>query len=159
MTREQATITVIKLDTQYRVKLCYSAEVVERRPHGVVVQSTWTAPTRDLGCARFEPGDRFTEHYYTDRWLDIQEVTRVDGDRKGWYCDIAEPAVIEGDQLKLVDLELDVWVSAAGEPLILDEDEFALRPLSEAQRAGARQGLQALLVMLEARQDAFAALR
>ena len=64
--------------------------------------------------------------------------------------------MIEGDQLRLVDLELDVWVSAAGEPLILDEDEFAVLPLSDAQRAGARRGL---LAMLEARRDAFVMLR
>jgi uncharacterized protein len=159
MMRAQATITVIKLDTRSRVKLRYPAAVVERRPHGVVVRSTWTVPTRDLGCVRFEPGDRFTEYYYTDRWFDVQEVAGADGRRKGWYCDIAEPAVIEGDQLRLVDLELDVWVSAAGEPLILDEDEFAVLPLSDAQRAGARRGLQALLAMLEARRDAFAMLR
>ncbi len=48
---------------------------------------------------------------------------------------------------------------AAGEPLILDEDEFAVLPLSDAQRAGARRGLQALLAMLEVRRDAFAMLR
>ena len=141
------------------MKLCYPAAVVERRPHGVVVRSTWTSPIRDLGCVRFEPGDRFTEYYYTDRWFDVQEVARADGRPKGWYCDIAEPAVIEGDQLSLIDLELDVWVSASGEPLIVDEDEFAVQPLSDAQRAGARQGLRALLAMLEARQDAFAMLR
>ena len=159
MTRAQATITVIKLDTRSRVKLRYPAAVVERRPHGVVLRPTWTVPTRDLGCVRFESGDRFTEYYYTDRWFDVQEVARADGRRKGWYCDIAEPAVIEGDQLRLVDLELDVWVSAAGEPLILDEDEFAVLPPSDAQRAGARRGLQALLPMLEVRRDAFAMLR
>ena len=114
---------------------------------------------RDLGYTCFEPRDQFREYYYTDRWFDVQEVARAVGARKGWYCDIAEPAVIAGDQLRLVDLELDVWVSAAGEPLVLDEGEFATRPLSAAQRAGARQGLQALLALLAARQDAFATLR
>ena len=74
----------------------------------------------------------------------------------GWT---SRSAQVEGDQLRLVDLELDVWVSAAGEPLILDEDEFAVQPLSEAQRAGAWQGLHALLAMLEARRDVFAMLR
>jgi predicted RNA-binding protein associated with RNAse of E/G family len=60
----------------------------------------------------------------------------------------------------LVDLDLDVWVSAAGDVVILDEDEFAANPvLSAAQRAGAREGLHTLLRMLEERQDAFAVLR
>jgi uncharacterized protein len=156
---ERATITVVKLDTRGRVKLCYPAAVVERRPHSIVVRSAWTLPPRDLGCARFEPGDRFTEYYYTNRWFDVQEVVGADGRRKGWYCDIAEPTVVAGERVSLVDLELDVWVSAAGAPLILDEEEFARSPLSDAQRTGARQGLQALLAMLAARRDGFATLR
>ncbi len=118
------TLTVVKLDTRQRVKLCYPADLVEWHSCGVVLTAAWALPARDLGDVRVEPGDRFTEYYYTDRWFDVQEVARADGRRKGWYCDIAEPAVIEGDQFTLVDLELDVWVSAAGEPLILDEDEF-----------------------------------
>jgi protein associated with RNAse G/E len=101
-----------------------------------------------------------TEHYYSDRWFDVQEVAGVDGRRKGWYCDIAEPAVITEGRISLVYLDLDVWVSAAGEVVILDEDEFAANPvLSATQRAGAREGLHTLLRMLEERQDASAVLR
>ena len=160
MTPAEATFTVVKMDAQHRVRLSYPAEVVAWRPRGVVVQAPWGFPARDLGCVRFEPGDRFTEHYSTDRWFDIQEVVSAVGRRKGWYCDIAEPATITLDQVRLVDLELDVWVSAAGEAVILDEDEFATSPLlSAAQRAGARGGLQALFQMLEQRLDAFAVLR
>lgn len=152
-------ITIVKLNTQNQVKLRYQAEVIEQRPDGVILSATWTQPTRDLGCTHFDPGDRFTEYYYTDRWFDIQEVVNADGRRKGWYCDIAEPAVLENNQIRLVDLELDVWVSVEGKPLLLDEDEFETSSLSEAQRYAARQGVQALLQMLEAREDAFADLR
>lgn len=152
-------ITVVKMDIQHRVKLRYEAEVIEQRPRGMIVSSAWTLPARDLGCTQFEPGDRFTEYYYTDRWFDIQEVVNPNGTRKGWYCDIAEPVVIENNQIRLVDLELDVWVSTEGEPFLLDEDEFETSALSEAQRRAARQGVQALIQMIEARADAFAGLR
>lgn len=152
-------ITVVKMNIQRQVKLRYDAEVIERRPRGMIVSSAWTLPARDLGCTQFETGDRFTEYYYTDRWFDIQEVVSVNGRRKGWYCDIAEPAVIENNQILLVDLELDVWVRAEGTPFLLDEDEFEASALSDAQRIAARRGVQALLEMLEAREDAFAGLR
>lgn len=149
-------ITVVKWNTQHQVKLCYQAEIVEQRTHGVILSSVWTLPSRDFGCTQFEPGDRFREYYYTDRWFNIQEVVSAKGKRKGWYCDIAEPVVIENNQMSLVDLELDVWVSAEGKPYLLDEDEFEASSLSEAQRIAAQQGVQALLEMLEAREDAFA---
>lgn len=58
--------------------------------------------------------------------------------------------------MSLVDLELDVWVSAEGKPYLLDEDEFETSSLSEAQRLAARQGVQTLLEILEAREEAFA---
>jgi uncharacterized protein len=149
-------ITVVKLNTQHQVKLCYQADIIEHRTHGVILSSVWTLPLRDLGCTHFEPGDRFREYYYTDRWFNIQEVVSAKGTRKGWYCDIAEPVVVENNQMSLVDLELDVWVSAEGKPYLLDEDEFETSPLSQAQRLAARHGVQALLQMLEAREDAFA---
>ncbi len=151
-------ITVVKMNIQRQVKLRYDAEVIERRPQCLIVSSAWTLPARDLGCTQFEPGDRFTEYYYTDRWFDVQEVVTPNGTHKGWYCDIAEPAVIESNQVRLVDLELDVWVSTEGEPFLLDEDEFEASALSDAQRIAARRGVQALLEMLEAREDAFAGL-
>ncbi|MBO0792501.1 MAG: DUF402 domain-containing protein [Ktedonobacteraceae bacterium] len=151
-------ITVFKLNIQHQVKMRYQAEVIERRPDGVILLAEWTLPARDFGYTRFEPGDRFTEYYYTDRWFDILEIASADGKLKGWYCDIAEPALIEDSQIRQVDLELDVWVSTEGKTLILDEDEFEASPLSEVQREGARRGLQALLKMLEAREDAFSSL-
>jgi hypothetical protein len=156
---EPVELTVVKLDARRRATLSYPAELVARRPGSVVVTAAWALPARDLGCVRFAPGDRFTEHSYADRWYDVQEVAGADGRRKGWYCDVAEPAVIEEDRVCLVDLDLDVWVSAAGEAVVLDEDEFAANPwLRAAQRAGARRGLRALLRLVAARRDAFAAL-
>ena len=51
---------------------------------------------------------------------------------------------------------LDVWVSPQGAIRVLDEDEFATDTmLTEEQRNGAKQGLQALLELIAARQDVF----
>ena len=36
---EQATLIVVKLDARHRVRLSYPAEVVARRPNGVVVRA------------------------------------------------------------------------------------------------------------------------
>lgn len=96
---EQVMITVVKLDIQHRVKLRYQAEAIEQRPQGLILSSAWTLPARNLGCTQLEPGDRFTEYYYTDRWFDIQEVASASSRRKGWCDDIAEPVRIEHNQM------------------------------------------------------------
>src|SRR5215469_737006 len=135
-------ITVVKRDTQGNIKVRYQAQVIEQRPHSVVLQAEWTLPARDLGYICFEPGDRFTEYYYTDRWFNIFEIASADGMRKGWYCNIAEPARVSDNHVEQIDLILDVWVNPSGELLILDEDEFAAdTTLSDEQRNAAQRGL------------------
>ena len=152
-------ITVIKKNTQGKPKIQYQGEVVERFSHGVVIQASWTRPTLELGYTTFEPGDRFIEYYYTDRWFNIFDISSADGTHKGWYCNVAEPAVIFDDRIEQVDLLLDVWVNANGEVLVLDEDEFVTdTTLSQEQRSRARQGLHALLEMIAARQETFSRL-
>jgi uncharacterized protein len=152
-------ITVIKQNILGKATVSYEGEILAYLPDGLVLEALWTLPTRDLGYARFEPGDRFTEYYYTDRWFNIFKITGASGIPKGWYCNIAEPARIFDDHIEQVDLFLDVWINSQGDPLILDEDEFALdTTLSAEQRQAARNGLQALLTLLASREEAFSSL-
>ncbi len=149
-------ITVIKLNPLGEAKVRYQGEVAEHLAHSIIIQASWQQSARDLGYTRFEPGDRFIEYYYTDRWFNIFDISTAGGTRKGWYCNIAEPARIYTDHIEQVDLLLDVWVDPEGRPLVLDEDEFnADTTLRDEQRRGARQGLQQLLQMIAARAEPF----
>lgn len=152
-------ITVIKQDPCGREITSYQGKIVRQTPDETVLQAYWTRPEKDLGYTRFEPGDRFIEYYYARRWFNIFDIASADGIRKGWYCNVAEPAKIYDDHIEQIDLILDVWVTLLGETLILDEDEFAADTmLSQEQRQGAQKGLQALLAQVAARRDAFASL-
>ena len=142
-------ITVSKLNSIGETKIQYQGEIIERLSNGVVIQAYWKHPTKDLGYTRFEPGDRFIEYYYTNRWFNIFDISTANGERKGWYCNIAEPAFIYDNHIEQVDLLLDIWVDPRGIPLLLDEDEFeADTTLNDEQRKGARQGLHVLLQMI-----------
>lgn len=150
-------ITVIKQDPRGKVKTQYEGEVMQRSTDEIVIAASWTLPLKDLGYTCFEPGDRFLEYYSAKHWFNIFDIASPDGTRKGWYCNIAEPARISDNQIEQIDLFLDVWVNPQGETLILDEDEFAAdTTMSQAQRAGAQQGLQDLLALLAARAGTFA---
>ncbi len=152
-------VTVIKLDPLGQEKIRYTGDILSRSSTHVVISASWTMATKDLGYARFEPGDHFTEYYYEDRWFNIFEIASSLGMRKGWYCNITEPAHIYTDRIEQVDLFLDVWVDPDGRPLILDEDEFvAATTLSAAQRQGAQQGLHDLLRTLQERQTPFSSI-
>ena len=144
-------MTVNKLNSLGEIKIQYQGEVLERLTDGVIIQAYWELPLKDLGYTCFEPGDRFIEYYYTRRWFNIFDISNASGERKGWYCNIAEPADIYHNQIKQIDLLLDVWVDPWGSPLVLDEDEFERDTiLDNTQRRGAMQGLHDLLQMIAA---------
>ncbi|HET8911103.1 MAG TPA: DUF402 domain-containing protein [Ktedonobacteraceae bacterium] len=149
-------ITVVKLNPAGEKLISYTGEVRQRLATEVVLDATWTMAARELGYTTFEPGDHFIEYYYSDRWYNIFEIADSTGERKGWYCNIAEPARFSENQIEQVDLLLDVWVTPAGEPLVLDEDEFAAaQGLSDYQRQQARQALQEILLFIARGVDPF----
>jgi hypothetical protein len=89
--------------------------------------------------------DRFVESYYSDRWYNVFEIhAREDDALKGWYCNVAFPAVIEEHQVSYRDLALDLIVHPDGRQVVVDEDEFVALPLNAEVRAKAREGLAAL---------------
>ena len=150
-------ITIVKLNPQRETKVQYQGEVVEQLPNGVIIRAHWSHPKKQLAYTSFEPGDLFIEYYYTDRWYNIFDIASAQGVRKGWYCNIAEPAILFEDRIEQVDLLLDVWVSPEGGTLILDEDEFISdTTLNNQQRIGARQSLQELLQLIADHKEAFA---
>lgn len=149
-------VTVVKLNTAGEAKIQYEGEIVRHLERGVVIQAYWKRGTTDLGYVRFEPGDRFTEYYYSDRWYNIFDIADAQGQRKGWYCNIAQPASIFDGRIEQVDLLLDVWVDPRGKPLVLDEDEFAADQMMSAEvRQGALDGLHELLEVIAAQREPF----
>ncbi|MGH2498213.1 MAG: DUF402 domain-containing protein [Ktedonobacteraceae bacterium] len=149
-------VTVVKLDTSGEARIQYEGDIVKHLANGVIIQAYWKQAAKDLGYVCFEPGDRFTEYYYSDRWYNIFDIASADGQRKGWYCNIAQPASIFDGRIEQVDLLLDVWVDPRGVSLVLDEDEFeADSTLNAELRKRARDGLRELLEMIAAQKEPF----
>ena len=151
---------VHKLDLHGATVITYEAEVTQRLPDGVRLSARWTRPLMPLGYVTFETGDHFTEWFFSDRWYNIFEIASPDGTLKGWYCNVAAPAVIEADDLFCRDLILDLWVTPEGATSVLDEDDFAAeQSLDAATRAQALAGLAELQRLVAERQGPFSRLR
>jgi hypothetical protein len=125
------SMTVRKLDHAGSQVTAYPGRVLWRDDHAIVLRTGWERAPLDLGFVVLEPGDRWTEHFYADRWYNIFEIRASDGRLKGWYCNVTRPARISG-----------------GEMQVLDEDEFAVLPLTPAERKTARQALAELQAMV-----------
>ncbi len=71
-------------------------------------------------------------HFWSDRWYNVMRLERPQGGLEGWYCNVTTPIQFDGEDVRYVDLDLDVRVPAQGEPEVLDEEEF----LENSQRMG-----------------------
>ncbi|MCB5167115.1 DUF402 domain-containing protein [Streptomyces bambusae] len=144
-TQVQDTVTV-ELSKAGRIKIRYSAGLLADDGSRISVRAPWAAEgVRDFGFVRFEPGDVFTEHFWRDRWYAVKEVRTGAGELKGWYCDVTRPAVVADGEVRVEDLDLDLWVSADGSQVLrLDEDEFAASGLAARDPEAAARAVAAL---------------
>ena len=143
-----AHVTIRKLDHAGRQITAYPGRVLQREGPAIVLRTGWDRAALDLGFVILEPGDRWTEYFYADRWYNILEICASDGGLKGWYCNVTRPARISADEVAGEDLALDLWVAPDGECRVLDEDEFAALPLTPAERDAALQALAELRAMV-----------
>jgi hypothetical protein len=153
----EITVELARGETSF---LVYSMTVESDDGEHAVVEGPYAeSHDRDLGYVRLELGDRFREHYWRSRWYSIKEISDHDGERKGWYCDIARPAQISSTSIRSVDLDLDVWVSAdASVVLTLDEEEFIASGIERSDPAAAVHARTALDCVVAAAHHRFVAL-
>jgi hypothetical protein len=124
--------------------ITYEGEPLRRDADSITVRTAWPGQPLDLGLIRLEPGDVFDEHFYADRWYNIFTLYGADGRLKGWYCNVARPAIIADDYVDSEDLEIDLIVAADGRLRLDDEDEFLARDLERLDPAAHDAALAAV---------------
>jgi protein associated with RNAse G/E len=150
------SITIKKLNLAHTLMWSYSGVVLDRSDNLIKLEAHFNRETSDAGYVVFEQNDRFVEYFYTDRWYNIFEIHSMqDNHLKGWYCNIALPAVFLEDTIEQVDLALDVWINPDGTTLILDEDEFTELNLDDETRQPAHRAVQELIDLAHQRTPPF----
>lgn len=143
-------IKVQKKNPKGEVTYEYEGGLLNRGENSITLEALFDREDMPFMDVVLKKGDRFVEHYYTDRWYNIFAVyDRDDGKIKGWYCNIGKPAVIEDSVVSYVDLALDLWVSADGRQTVMDEDEFRKLDLDEELNSGALRGLDELKLLFK----------
>lgn len=152
-------IQVRRLAPDGKLRVIYTGRLLQASSAGLILEAYWERPALDLGYAVLEPADRFVEYFFRDRWFVIYEIHHHLDDRlKGWYCDIIYPPRISEREIEIRDLALDLFVSPAGEVLVLDEEEFealGLRERDPEVYAAVRSALQELLEKVRQREPPF----
>ncbi len=99
-----------------------------------------------VGKVLLEPGDRFVETYFTDRWYNFFQIYAGQSDvLKCFYFNLSRPAVFYEDRIEWEDLALDLIVYPDGQKELIDQDEFARLNIDEKTRQICWQTLTDLL--------------
>lgn len=134
----------------------YEGEEVERGDQHIILNAFFNRDDRDDGYFVWQRNDRFLEWYYTDRWYNVFKIHDRDTDAiRGWYCNISRPAVITDFLVYADDLELDVFVSPAGEIILKDEAEFNALDISAEDRTRALEAADAIRQLAAAKTPPF----
>ena len=144
-TQNPVAITVHKLDHHGREVWRYQGRLLDRGPSSLTLEAFFDRDRQTLAGLTLEPGDRFVETYYTDRWYNVFAIHEGDaGPLKGWYCNITRPARFETAHVFAEDLALDLVVDRSRKAVVLDREEFEALDLPRQDRRRAGQALKTL---------------
>lgn len=139
-------VTVVKLNPAGEFTWQYQGQVMERCEQSLTLQAHFNRDDLPFFGIILARGDRFIETFFSNRWYNVFEIhDRVDDHIKGWYCNIAMPAILTDGKVTYIDLALDVLVYPDGSRKILDEDEFDALQISSELREKANHALAEVL--------------
>lgn len=151
-----APLTVHKLDAEGREVWRYPGRLLERGADRVVLEAEFARGPMEVGGLRMEPGDRFVETFYTDRWYNVFAVYQGrTPSLRGWYGNIARPARLEAADVYAEDLALDLVVFPDRAWRVLDREEFEALSLTAPDREMALHALADLVSRAESGREPF----
>ena len=115
--------------------LAYPAVILEQDEQSVLVEAVFDREQVELGLLTLTRGDRFLETYYFERGYNVFTIfARGTGALKGWYCNLARPALLAEGHLRADDRALDLLRLPDGRMQVVDADEYAALDLSQEER-------------------------
>ncbi|HTH50607.1 MAG TPA: DUF402 domain-containing protein [Pyrinomonadaceae bacterium] len=122
MTGDVVTVRAHKYDGNVRRHWTGALASVSGSLITVLATFSETVEHDDLGT--IPAGTVSFEHFWTDRWYNVFQFRDPDGTERAIYANIAMPAMLSGDTIDYVDLDIDVIRWPDGRVVVLDRDDF-----------------------------------
>ena len=134
----------------------WQGRLLSQELHEIHIEARFSAENGMMVDIPIAKGDRFLETYYDDRWFNVFEIRdKQDDSLKGWYCNIAAPAIIRPGEITFRDFALDLLVYPDGRQLVLDEDEFGDLNLPAHERIAALRAIETIRHTVAQREGPF----
>jgi uncharacterized protein len=133
----------------------WNAKLLQQEGTLLVLDATFEQEIVHNLLGTIAAGTRSIEYYWLDRWYNIFRFIEPSGKLRGYYCNVNVPPSFDGHTLSYVDLDIDILVEPDLSYRIVDLEDFEcnarLFGYSEEIQKEARQGLQQLVELIEAR--------
>ncbi len=140
------SLKIIKYHAGSEKIYTWSGKLLSETPVSRRVNAWFNGNPGYVGKVLLEPGDRFVETYFTDRWYNFFQIYAGQSDvMKCYYFNLSRPAVFYEDRIEWEDLALDLVVFPDGQKELLDQDEFARLNIDGKSRQICWQTLMDLL--------------
>ncbi|HKP35440.1 MAG TPA: DUF402 domain-containing protein [Pyrinomonadaceae bacterium] len=155
---DSITVRVLKYDgAEYRR---WQAQLRETRDRLLILDAEFDVEVRHVSLGTIPKGTRTIEYYWLDRWFNVFQFLRDDGQTRLFYCNINTPPSWEEGVLSYVDLDIDILVEPDLSYQVLDLDEFEAHAkqygYSDEAKRNAHAALEDLKQMIGNREFPFA---
>jgi predicted RNA-binding protein associated with RNAse of E/G family len=149
-------LTIHKLDEKGNELWAYEARVIKQNDSLITLVAVFDRDDVDIAGLQLRRGDRFVETFYFNRWYNIFAIyQQMTNGFKGWYCNIARPAWLEGNHLFAEDLALDLVVMPDRLMTVIDQAEFENLTIPAVERMKALEALDELMDIAQNAEDPF----
>jgi len=147
------TVRVHKYDgSEHR---SWNAKVLRREGSLFVLDATFDKEIKHDLLGTIASGTKSIEYYWLDRWYNIFRFAAPTGELRSYYCNVNVPPAFDGHVLSYVDLDIDILVEPDLSYRVVDLEDFEQNSerfgYSEDVQTKARQGLEELVELIEAR--------
>ncbi|MCM3903690.1 MAG: DUF402 domain-containing protein [Pyrinomonadaceae bacterium] len=133
----------------------WNAKVLRQEGSLLVLDATFDKEINHELLGTITSGTTSIEYYWLDRWYNIFRFAKPSGELRSYYCNVNVPPTFDGQVLSYVDLDIDILVEPDLSYRVVDLEDFEQNAdrfgYSEDVQAKARQGLERLVELIEAR--------
>lgn len=133
----------------------WNAQLLRQEGSLLVLDGTFAKEIKHELLGTIASGTKSIEYYWLDRWYNVFRFAEPTGELRSYYCNVNVPPAFDGQVLSYVDLDIDILVEPDLSYRIVDLEDFEQNAerfgYSEDVQREARQGLERLVQLIEAR--------
>lgn len=117
-------ITVNSRKFDGSIRRSWNCELIEHRDSLLICVGEFDTEVQHPDLGRIAKGTISYEYFWLDRWYNIFRFHEPSGEFRNFYGNITMPPKFDGAVIDYVDLDIDILVRPASDPLVLDIEDY-----------------------------------